>query len=186
MNIRTVITVVALALTTSLAFGQKQADEQQPLAEENPPATVASENISLEPTIEQLEAAQAQWDKIMQTQDPEERHRLMMEYRQKMHESIATMRAMHQTQQERMRAHASPEAMREMHARSAQSPEGGAPMGGMMGRMHGGGQGMMGDHHDSMMMGMTGIMEAYRQMDKRLDLIQDMVQQLLEEQKDKE
>ena len=185
MNIRLLITAMALSLTTSLAFAQQQEHEQHHPDEVSAQAAAPSEEPSLEPTIEQLEAAQAQWDKIMQTQDPEERHRLMMEYRQKMHDSIATMRAMHQAQRERMRAHATPEAMRQMHARGAQSPGRGAPMRGMMERMHSGGQGMRDEHH-SMMMGMTGMMEAYRQMDKRLDLIQDMVQQLLEEQDDRE
>jgi hypothetical protein len=37
-----------------------------------------------------------------------------------------------------------------------------------------------------MMMGMQGMMEAYRQMDKRLDLMQSLLEQLLAEQQERE
>ena len=140
---------------------------------------VQQQLANLQPTPEETAQAQAEWEKIMQTEDPEERHRLMMDYREKMHASSAMMRAMHEVQQARAEAHASPEVMRGMHAgRGAPGAEQGMPMHEMMQRMHGGDQGMM--------MSMTGMMEAYRQMDKRLDLMQSMLEQLMAERQDRE
>ena len=84
------------------------------------------------------------------------------------------MRAMHQVQQERMQAHSNPQAMRSMHQGNIdQAPNPPHRMG-----MMSGGEGMMA-HHDAMMMGMNGLLEAQRQMDKRLDLIQKIVEQLM-------
>ena len=156
---------------------------------------VEQQLADLQPTPEEIEQAQAEWEKIMQTEDPEERHRLMMEYRDKMHSSIELMRAMHQVQQARAQAHASPGAMREMHTRrGAAMSEQSMPMQEMMQKMHGD-QGMGMDMREmmqkmhgeqGMMMGMQGMMEAYRQMDKRLDLLQNMLEQLMAEQQDQQ
>lgn len=133
-----------------------------------------------QPTPEEIEQAQVEWENIMRTEDPEERHRLMMEYREKMHSSIELMRAMHQVQQARAKAHGSPEAMREKHARRGAAMaehKQAMPMHEMMQKMHG---------DQDMMMGMAGMMEAYRQMDKRLDLMQNMLDQLMAERQDRE
>jgi hypothetical protein len=106
------------------------------------------------PMMQRMEEMQAQMETIVSTDDPAKRLDMMKEHRQQMQDAMAMMRGMQQ--------------------------------GGGMGMMGGaqGGMGMMagGKGMGGQMMMHAGMMEAYRQMDKRLDLMQQMLEQLMEQQ----
>lgn len=174
MNNRAVIVALALLLSTPLALAQQQDSEAHHPADaptvdttgsSSPPAEPAPATTPMESVMAQkLEEMQSHWDKMLQTQDPAERQKLMEEHRQE---------------------------MRELHAmmRGAQGGQGMMGSGqGMMGGgrgMMGGGQGM-GMMHGSQDMdkrdGCRRKMHYHQQVERRLEVIQKLLEQVLENQ----
>ncbi|GGB92546.1 hypothetical protein GCM10011352_18250 [Marinobacterium zhoushanense] len=87
------------------------------------------------PMMQRMQEMQAGMDRIMDTDDPQKRMKLMKDHRQQLQETMGMMGGMQQSA----------------------------------------GMGMMGGQ-----MGCVGMMEAYRQMDKRLDLMQQLLEQRLD------
>lgn len=178
------IIALSLSLAASLAIAQQQ-DEQQATSPQTPSteSAISSTNpdISMQAVIQQkIQEIQAHWDKMSKTQDPDERQKLMAEHRQKMHEFA--------------------EMMRELQADSGGMEREGqgkgvTAHGGMMGHDHGmmsQGHGMIGHEHDMMDqgMGMMGhgkkggcpAMRQHEQIERRLETIQRLLEQVLEYQ----
>ena len=165
MKIYPVATALILSLAAPPILAQQE-PRQPPTATPDQSVQAQSPGDTSPPLSlmqQRLEEMQAFMEKLNQTTDPAERQKLVQEHRQKMQELGGMMRNLR-----------------------------GGPMGGMHG-MHGmmdrsGKSGerscMMKEshhHHEHMMMAM---MAAYQQMDKRLDLIQDMLEKLLEEREE--
>lgn len=182
MKLHPLATATALALAASLALAQQEppkppveATEQnqpgQAQVQHHPPAAPM-----IFPLQQRLEEMQALVERMSQTTDPAERQKLVQEHRQKMQELAGIMRNL-------------PGGPMAGHDKMGGEP-------GMMGGMHGmGGEpGMMGGGRDkaggmSCMIGeshhkMMDLMAAYQQMDKRLDLMQRLLEKILEEKQD--
>jgi hypothetical protein len=176
MKTRTHIAAIALLLSMPVVLAQ-QADHEAhhpaglPAAEMVAPATTPTmaPATSLESVLAQrLEELQSDWDKISQTQDPAERQKLMEEHRQKLRELSALLRG------GILRGTPGGPGMKMMGGGSGMEMMGGGPGG--MGMMGGGpGMGMMGGCH--------AMMRAHQQqVERRLDIIQKLLEQVLEYQ----
>jgi hypothetical protein len=159
MKTKALLTAIALALSTPFALAQTEHQAHHPedtaQGETSQSDTTASAPPMTSPMLQRMEEMQSHWEKLSQTTDPAERQKLMQEHRQKMRE-LATM-------------------MRDMQGNCPGGSQGmmmggqGMMMGGMHKRMHG--------DHD---MAMMWMMAAHREMEKRLDLMQTVIEQLLE------
>ncbi len=152
MKIRSLIAAVGFTLSFHPALAQQDHKAHHPPADPSQVETAAAEDSAsmMEKMMQRMEQMQADMDRLAQTQDPAERQKVIQDHRQKMQEFSDMMRSMH-----------------------------GVDRGGMkhgQGMMMGQGKGMK--HHDKHMM-MMGVMEVYRQMDKRLDLMQAVIENLL-------
>ena len=137
-------------------------------ANDEPTAVKDSADPLLATLQQRMEEMLSHWDQMSQTTDPAQRQQLMLEHRRKMMALNVTMRDMARRQGMMM-----------------SKGQGGGMMGGQgMGMMkQGQGGGMMG-----MMMGrgkgstcQAGWLEAYRQLEKRVDLLQKMVEEAMRE-----
>ncbi len=147
------IAVIGLAMGLQSALAQQDHEAHHPPADPVPVERAAPDAAPpmMEKMMERMERMQADMDQLAQTQDPTERQELIEAHKQRMHEFSGMMRAMH----------------KEHH---------GDGMKGGHGMKKGPGKGMK--HPDGHMM-MMGMMEAYRQMDKRLDLMQAVIENFL-------
>ena len=166
MKLHPLATATALALAASLALAQQEppveATEQtqpgQAQVQHHPPAAPM-----VFPLQQRLEEMQALVERMNQTTDPAERQKLVQEHRQKMQELAGMMRNL-------------PGGPMAGHDKMGGEP---GMMGG--GRDKAGGMScMMGESHHKMM----DLMAAYQQMDKRLDLMQRLLEKILEEKQD--
>ena len=126
---------------------------------------------------QRMEEMLSHWDKMSQATDPAQRQQLMLEHRQKM---MALNVMMH----DRARQKGMAQGMGMMGQKSMMGQgQGGGMMGqkgGMMGQGQGGGMmSMMGHGKDSSCQ--AGWLEAYRQLEKRVDLLQKMVEEAMRE-----
>lgn len=148
--------LAALSLTFSPAFADDahHPEKSGGAAAGNPPATAPARPVAAEEATRQLTRAQALMQRIEQTTDAAERQRLMQEHLQAMREGMGMMRGMG--------------AMGGM----------GAGAGMMMGQgPTGGGMGMSGDKAGGMMG--CDMMAGHAMMEKRMDLMQQMMDQML-------
>jgi hypothetical protein len=154
--------LVALSLTFSPAFaddahhpeksGAAAAGNQSAAAQAPEKATPADE------AGKQLTKAQALMQRIEQTRDPAERQRLMQEHLQAMREGMGMMRG--------------------MGAMGGMGGMGGMGAGMMMGQgPAGSGKGMSGDKAGGMMG--CDMMAGHAMMEKRIDMMQQMMEQML-------
>ena len=187
MKTKALLTAIALASIMPLALAQTEHQAHHPentaQGETSQADTTTSAPPMTSPMLQRMEEMQSHWEKLSQTTDPAERQKLMQEHRQKMRELATIMRNMQGN---------CPGGGQGMMMGSGQGMMGGGQgmMGGgqgMMGGgqgMMGGGQGMMGGMHKMMHgdrhMAMMGMMAAHREMEKRLDLMQVVIEQLLE------
>ncbi|HPE70684.1 MAG TPA: hypothetical protein PK018_00720 [Candidatus Competibacter sp.] len=104
------------------------------------------------------------WDKMSQTTDPAQRQQLMLEHRQKMMALNVMMRNL-----ARQKGMMGGQGMGMM---GGQDMMGQGKSGGMMGMMR---------HHGGSSSCQAGWLEAYRQLEKRVDLLQKMVEEALHE-----
>jgi len=123
-------------------------------------------NLSLASMQQRMEEMLSHWDKMSQTTDPAQRRQLMLEHRQKMMALNAAMRDMARRQ-----------GM--MGKGQGGGMMGGQGMGMMSQGMSGGMMGMMG--HGGGFSCQAGWLEAYRQLEKRVDLLQKMVEEAMRE-----
>jgi hypothetical protein len=171
MKTRTHIAAIALVLSTPVVLAQQAEHEAHhpaglPAAETSAPATAPA--TSLESVLTQrLEELQSDWDKISQTQDPAERQKLMEEHQQKLRELSALLRG---------------GIPRGTPGGPGMGMMGGSPGMGMRGS--GPGMGMMGSSSGmGMMGGCHAMMRAHQQqVERRLDIIQKLLEQVLEYQ----
>jgi hypothetical protein len=207
MKTQSLIFTIALAIGSPFALAQQQQDheahhpEAASQGEVQPEGATQPEQPTETPSMlslmqQRMEEMQTHWDKMSQITDPAERQKQMQEHRRKMQALAAMMRQM-------------PSGDPGMVGGMMGGKQGGGPgmMGGMMGGKQGGGPGMMGGkqgggpgmmgekqgcdpgmmrsgkrdkmHNHHMMMGMKA---AYKQMSKRLDLMQAVLEQLLANQ----
>ncbi|MBV1788082.1 hypothetical protein KQ940_08440 [Marinobacterium sp. D7] len=148
--------ILTLALSIASPFGWAQ-QEHHPDADAQSGSVAATTGATLQASMqERLDRMQTLADRLAATGDPAQRRELMEEHRKAMTEFRGMMGGMQQQG-------------------GGMGMMGGMPQGGGMG-MGMGMMSMMGSQMDC-----VGMMEAYRQMDKRLDLMQ----QLLEQRQDK-
>ena len=159
--------------------GTEAANDEQTAAKD-------STNPLLASMQQRMEEMLSHWDKMSQATDPAQRQQLMLEHRQKM---MALNAMMHDKKKKKGMA----QGMGMMGQKGGMGGQGmgmmdqgkgGGMMGGqgmgMMGQGKGGGMmSMMGHGKDSS--GQAGWLEAYRQLEKRVDLLQKMVEGAMRE-----
>ncbi|HRX71119.1 MAG TPA: hypothetical protein P5329_08090 [Candidatus Competibacteraceae bacterium] len=158
-------------------------------ASDEPTAAKDSTDLLLATLQQRMEEMLSHWDQMSQTTDPAQRQQLMLEHRRKMMALNVTMRDMARRQGMMMSKGQGGGMMggqgMGMGMGMMKQGQGGGMMGGQgMGMMkQGQGGGMMG-----MMMGrgkgstcQAGWLEAYRQLEKRVDLLQKMVEEAMRE-----
>lgn len=147
--------LAALSLTFSPAFADDahHPEKSDGAATGNPAATAPAKPAAADEANKQLTRARALMQRIEQTSDAAERQRLMQEHLQAMREGMGMMRGM-----------------------GAMGGMGGAGM--MMGQgPAGGGKGMSGDKAGGMMG--CDMMAGHAMMEKRIDMMQQMMEQML-------
>ena len=173
MKIQLLAVALACALGTTASAQTQQQQQGHPMEHAAPTGAVAAKPIPPLTLMQQrLEEMQAHWQKMIQTTDPVERQQLMQEHQEKMQELGAMLR--------------------QAQASSSAATGGGTngQSGGMACEMMGQGGGMacagmgcggmaqsgpmsnMLAHHEAMM-------AVLRQLEKRVDLLQTTVEQLL-------
>ena len=200
MKFRKLIIASAIAFSTPVALAQQDEPmETDSTAEVTPPPVM----------MQRMEEMQEHWEKMMQADDPDERRKLMEEHRQKMQELAGTMRRMQgvgQGETECCRDVGSSgqgmrpmrQRMEEMHAHMEKMMQTDDPAERRK---------LMQEHRQKMRetMAMRGDMEhdtgrgrqhgrsrrqaddewamaAFRQMEKRLDLMQILLERLLDKE----
>jgi hypothetical protein len=208
MKTSKLITALALSLALSpaalLAQQETQSEQEvsppesaaQQEAETAPEPTdsAAAANATLAIMQQRMEEMISHWDKMSQTTDPAERQRLMLEHRQQMMALNTALRNM--TQRPGM---GGPSQGMMGQGPGMMGGGMGQGMGPGMGNMMGGGMGpgMMGHMMGGMMgqgidcptmnkrsgknRGMVDMMEAFEQLEKRVDLLQQMVEHLMQD-----
>jgi hypothetical protein len=178
MKIQLLVVALTGALGTSTALAQTQEQQQSyPMEQAAPSAAVTAKPIPPLTLMQQrLEEMQSHWQKMIQTTDPVERQQLVQEHQEKMQELGAMLRQA--------------QANSSVATDGGTSSHGGGVVCGMM--AHGGGMacggmdcggmsesgpiGHMMAHHAAMMF-------VFRQLEKRVDLLQTTVEQLLADEK---
>ena len=147
-------------------------------ANDEPTAVKDSADPLLATLQQRMEAMLSHWDQMSQTTDPAQRQQLMLEHRQKM---MALNVMMHDMARQKGMTDQSIGMMGGQSMGGGMMGQGMGMMGqkgGMMGQGMGGG-GMMGHGKGSACQ--TGWLEAYRQLEKRVDLLQKMVEEAMRE-----
>ena len=174
MKIQLLTTALVCALVASIAPAQTQEQPQSHTIERAAPSGVITAKPIPPLTLMQqrLEEMQSHWQRMSQTTDPVERQQLMQEYQEKMQEIGAMLRLAQANGSGAMGG--------------GTSGQGGGMVCGMMGQ--GGGMACGGMACGGMGQGIPmsnmpayhqAMMAVLRQLEKRVDLLQTMVEQLL-------
>lgn len=149
-------------------------------ANDEPTAVKDSADPLLATLQQRMEAMLSHWDQMSQTTDPAQRQQLMLEHRQKM---MALNVMMHDMARQKGMTDQSIGMVGGQSMGGGMMGQGMGMMGqkgGMMGKGMGGGMmGMMGHGKGSACQ--AGWLEAYRQLEKRVDLLQKMVEEAMRE-----
>ncbi|MGB5062495.1 MAG: hypothetical protein WBQ37_01865 [Candidatus Competibacter sp.] len=183
------------AISTDETAASDQAGTEA--SSDEPTEAKDSTDLLLATMQQRMEEMLSHWDKMSQTTDPAQRQQLMLEHRQKMMALNVTMHDM--ARQKGMMSKGQGGGMMGgqgtgmMGQGKGSGMMGGQGMGmmkqgqgsGMMGQ---GGGGMMSKGQGGGMMGhggnsncQVGLLEAYRQLEKRVDLLQKMVEEAMRE-----
>ncbi|MEE4378106.1 MAG: hypothetical protein V2J55_11440 [Candidatus Competibacteraceae bacterium] len=160
--------------------------EEETTAEQADPAAAANATLTI--MQQRMEEMLSHWDKMNQATDPAERQKLMQEHRQQMMALNTALRNM--TQQPDMRGHGRGRMMEQRMAGGSGKQMHHCKMGHMRaGKMGHGKKCPMMNKHSGMYHGRgsrmhhnnEGMMEAFRQLEKRVDLLQQTVEYLMED-----
>lgn len=153
MKVTNVLVAVVLFLSCPIAFAQQSESTQ------------GNDDKSGSPTMmprmmQHMEEMQKLMEDMSDIEDPMERRKLMEQHRQKMHAAMS--------------------AMRHMHGRGGSGMKGGMHSG--AGKMKHGGRQHAAGKTDELRLLVMSTMETQREMGKRLDLLQTLIEQILAEQ----